>query len=158
MYFLSCQESSVYWKAGWSHLQNNSVPILHPFALMFKWYNQKDARSPILLLVHSCHHPATPSTWTILPKPTHKAIYASFKFLPLLSQLRMAKWWGQPGAIYTIIGMEISQSVGKYQSMGKLDRSRQWSSLFFQQHCLPSALLAAPSHSRSLPQQMFTVF
>lgn len=156
MYFLSCQESSVYWKAGWNHLQNNSVPILHPSALTFRWCSQRDAWSPILLLLlHSCHHPTSPSTWTIFPKPTHKAIHPSFKFLPLLRQLRMAKWRGQPGAIYTIIGMEIPESVGKYQSMGKT-RQEPPVKLFVLPAPLPSLVCA--HCSVSLPQQMFTVF
>lgn len=144
---------------GWLEPPEEQLcPYPSPFALMFKWCNQRDAWSPILLFLLSCHHPSTPSTWTISPKPTHQDIHSSFKFFPLLSQLRMAKWRGQPGAIYTIIGMEISESEGKYQSMGRLDRSCQCSSLFFQHHCFPSSPLAAPSHSRSLPQQMFTVF
>lgn len=92
----------------------------------------KGAWSRILLL-HSCHHP---TTWTVLPEPSRAAIHSSFRFLPLLSQLRMAKWRGQPGTIYTIIGMEISQSAGKYQSTGKRDRSSQRSFV------LPTQLLS----------------
>lgn len=132
-----------------------STPFL-PSTLLFWCLNHgiKGAWS-CLLLLHSCHHP---TTRTVPPDLTPEANHSSFKFLPLLSQLRMAKWRGQPGTIYTIIGMEISQSVGKYQSAGKRDRSSQRSPLFFQHNCFHSSLLAAPFHIHSVPQQMFTVF
>lgn len=152
MYFFSCQDGSLYQWAGWNHLQY-PIPTLYPLVLMFKsWYQ---GAWSCLLLLHSCHHP---TTRTVPPDLTPEANHSSFKFLPPLSQLRMAKWRGQPGTIYTIIGMEISQSVGKYQSAGKRDRSSQRSPLFFQHNCFHSSLLAAPFHIHSVPQQMFTVF
>lgn len=151
MYFFSCQDGSLYQWTGWNHLQNN--PIL---TLLFWCLNHgiKGAWSRLTLLC-SYHHP---TTRTFPPESTPEANHSSFKFLPLLSQLRMAKWRGQPGTIYTIIGMEISQSVGKYQSAGKRDRSSQRSPLFFQHNCFHSSLHAAPFHIHSVPQQMFTVF